>query len=62
MLEENNETLKLEIMKTLKLTMEENNEILVKKIDTKWIQCLKNFQHISCDPLLKSYKVYNQSM
>ena len=33
MLEEKNKTIKLEILATLKLTMEENNKILINKID-----------------------------
>ena len=44
MLEENNKKIKLEIMATLKLTMEENSKTLNNKIDSKMETIFKEFQ------------------
>ena len=43
-LEENNKQIKLEIMETLKLTIDEKNIALINKIDSKMKIMCKNFQ------------------
>ena len=60
MLEENNKKIKVEIMETLQLTMEENIKSFINKINTKMKTFSENSKYIWQGPQMNSYKIYNQ--